>query len=140
VIYYDGNLANPLCVTCASVTSAIFIGYKKTFPIENLSKEKTSKYIMSSSEILYRVTFKNRRFGGAYRLHHQGEKIQRARNNVSMLRRNTFPKRRLLQKLHAVTSQNTAFFIVNAVKTSNLNIKLTGWSFLAEMQCVPFEV
>jgi hypothetical protein len=26
---------------------------------------------------------KNRRFGGNYRLHHQGEKNQRARNNVS---------------------------------------------------------
>jgi hypothetical protein len=30
------------------------------------------------------------------------------------------PKRRLLQKPHGVTSQKTPFFIVTAVKTSNL--------------------
>jgi hypothetical protein len=29
------------------------------------------------------VSCKNRRFGGMYRLHHQGDKNQRARNNVS---------------------------------------------------------
>jgi hypothetical protein len=31
------------------------------------------------------------------------------------------PKRRFTQKLHGATSQKTAFFIVTAVKTSNLN-------------------
>jgi hypothetical protein len=30
------------------------------------------------------------------------------------------PKRRILQELHSLTSQTTAFFIVTAVKTSNL--------------------
>jgi hypothetical protein len=33
----------------------------------------------------------------------------------------------LLQQSHGVTSQKMAFFIVTAVKTSNLNIALTGW-------------
>jgi hypothetical protein len=33
-----------------------------------------------SSRMYHRVTCKNRRFGGAYLLHHQGEKNQRARN------------------------------------------------------------
>jgi hypothetical protein len=32
------------------------------------------------------------------------------------------PKRRFLQEPHSVTSQKTPFFIVTAVKTSNLTI------------------
>jgi hypothetical protein len=48
---------------------------------------------------------KNRRFGGTWRLLHQGEKN---------------PKRRFLQEPHGVTTQKTPFFIVTAVKTSNL--------------------
>jgi hypothetical protein len=55
---------------------------------------------------------KNRRFLGTYRLH-QVHKNQRARNSIP-------PKRRLLQQPGGVTSQNTALFIVSAVKTSNL--------------------
>jgi hypothetical protein len=48
---------------------------------------------------------KNRRFGGTWRLHHQGDK------NLCT---------RLLQEPHGVTTQKTPFFIVTAVKTSNL--------------------
>jgi hypothetical protein len=33
------------------------------------------------------------------------------------------PKSRFLQEPHSVTSQETAFFIVTAMKTSNLNIR-----------------
>jgi hypothetical protein len=33
------------------------------------------------------------------------------------------PKRRFIQDLHGATSQKTAFFIVTAVKTSDLNIE-----------------
>jgi hypothetical protein len=43
-------------------------------------------------------------------------KNQRAWNEVS----SNPPKRRLLQEIHGVTLQKTAFFIVAAVKTSNL--------------------
>jgi hypothetical protein len=53
---------------------------------------------------------KNRRFGGTYRLNHQGDKN----------RRYVPPKRLFLQEPHSVTSQKTAFFIVITVKTSNL--------------------
>jgi hypothetical protein len=48
--------------------------------------------------------FKNRRSGGTLRFHHQAEKNQSARNNVSS----------------GVTFQKTAVFIVTAIKTSNL--------------------
>jgi hypothetical protein len=50
----------------------------------------------------------NRRFGGIYRLHLQGRKIRERGTSVS----------RWLQT--GATSQKTAFFIVTAVKTSNL--------------------
>jgi hypothetical protein len=36
-------------------------------------------------------------------------------------------KRRFLQEAHGVTSQKTAFFIVTAVKTSNLTTFLSIW-------------
>jgi hypothetical protein len=52
---------------------------------------------------------KNRRFGGTWLLLHQGDKNLWTRN-----------KRRFLQEPHGVTSQKTPFFIVTAVKTSNL--------------------
>jgi hypothetical protein len=52
----------------------------------------------------------NRRIGGTYRLHIQG------RNQGE---RYLSPKRRFTQDLHGATSQNTAFFIVTAEKTSN---------------------
>jgi hypothetical protein len=32
-----------------------------------------------------------------------------------------------LKELHGVTCQKTVFFIVTAMKTSNLNNALTGW-------------
>jgi hypothetical protein len=41
-------------------------------------------------------------------------------SNRRTLRRNSPPKRRFLQEPHGVTSQMTPFFIVTAVKTSNL--------------------
>jgi hypothetical protein len=56
----------------------------------------------------------NRRFGGTYRLHLQDrrkkEKIRKRRTSLS----------RCSQYLHGATSQNTAFFIATAVKTSNV--------------------
>jgi hypothetical protein len=64
----------------------------------------------------------NRRFGGTWRLLHQGDKIgelgttQAATSNRRTLRRNT----KFLQVPHGVTTQKTPFFIVTAVKTSNL--------------------
>jgi hypothetical protein len=67
----------------------------------------------------------NRRFGETYRLHLQGRKW----------RRYVSPKRRFTQNLQGATSQKTAFFIVTAVKTSNL----TGFSmnsFLIECYTV----
>jgi hypothetical protein len=36
-------------------------------------------------------------------------------------------ERQFLQEPRGLTSQKTTFFIVTAVKTSNLNIALTGW-------------
>jgi hypothetical protein len=41
---------------------------------------------------------------------------------VALVRNEYPPKRRLLQDSHGVTSQKTAFFIVTAVKISNLKI------------------
>jgi hypothetical protein len=43
---------------------------------------------------------KNRRFGGKYRLHHQGDKK--------------------LEEPHGLTSQKTTFFIVTAVESTNI--------------------
>jgi hypothetical protein len=58
---------------------------------------------------------------------HQGDKIQRARNVSSnwqlkhaAKKRYFPPKRRFLQEPQGVTSHKTAFFIVTAMKTSNL--------------------
>jgi hypothetical protein len=51
-------------------------------PVDTMQKEKHIK-----NAVFWVVTpccsCKNRRFGGIYRLHHQGGKIQRAKNNVS---------------------------------------------------------
>jgi hypothetical protein len=44
------------------------------------------------------------------------------------------PKRRLKQDLHGVTSQKMAFFIVTAVKTSNITLYYTCFSFKEENQ------
>jgi hypothetical protein len=57
------------------------------------------------------------------------------------LRRYVPPKRRLTQDLHSATSQETTFFIVTAVKASNLSnrlfivaeIKLVRWKRGANM-------
>jgi hypothetical protein len=53
---------------------------------------------------------KNRRFGGSYRLPHQGGKNQRARNNVgsSWMILSTL----MMEATHGVTSQKAAFFMV----------------------------
>jgi hypothetical protein len=48
-----------------------------------------------------------------------------ATSNLQTLRRNT-KKRRFLQEPNGVTSQKTLFFIVTAVKTSNLTYPTTG--------------
>jgi hypothetical protein len=40
------------------------------------------------------------------------------------------PKRRFLQEPHGVTSQKTSFFIVTAVKTSNLTSGLHGYTLM----------
>jgi hypothetical protein len=80
-------------------------------------------------------SYKNRRFGGPYRLHHQGDK-----NTSSVLQLlitvNVLPISPILVTLmmeeilssetwvlkepRCVTFQKTTFFIVTAVKTSNL--------------------
>jgi hypothetical protein len=59
----------------------------------------------------------NRQFGGTYRLHLQGRReiIRNSAREASVP-----PKRRLTPFLHGAASQKTAFFIVTAVKTSNL--------------------
>jgi hypothetical protein len=67
----------------------------------------------------------NRCFGGTYLLNLQGITQEEIRERTSVSRYNRLlryvpPKRRLTQYLHGATSQNTAFFIVTAVKTSNL--------------------
>jgi hypothetical protein len=53
-------------------------------------------------------------------LHQQGDKNRRARNNVSSNQQPKHGARRFLQQSHGVTSPETAFFIVTAVKISNL--------------------
>jgi hypothetical protein len=74
---------------------------------------------------------KNRPFGGTQRLHNQGDKNRWTKNKLALFlvhrflslwwrRRYVPPKRRFLQEPHGLTSQNTTFFIVTAVKTSNL--------------------
>jgi hypothetical protein len=70
---------------------------------------------MPSSGKWRRVDIVNRRFGGPYRLHLQGIRNPRAVNQ-----REQVPTRRFTQDLHGPTTQKTAFFIVTAVKTSNL--------------------
>jgi hypothetical protein len=74
----------------------------------------------------------NRRFGGTYRLHLQGRReIIRKSLLPWRWRRYVPPKRRLRPYLLGATSQKTAFFIVTAVKTSNLTSvsKLVGDMF-----------
>jgi hypothetical protein len=43
---------------------------------------------------------------------------------VALLRSDVPPKRQLLQELYGVTSQKMAFFIVTAVKISNLAMNM----------------
>jgi hypothetical protein len=58
----------------------------------------------------------NRRFGGTYRLHLQGRKISRARNqSESRWQATTLT----LNGLHGVISQKMVLFITTAVRTSN---------------------
>jgi hypothetical protein len=58
----------------------------------------------------------NRRFGGTYRLHFQGRRINRARNERES-RWQTEPL--AFNGLHGVTSQKTEFFITTVVRTSS---------------------
>jgi hypothetical protein len=69
----------------------------------------------------------NRRFVGTYRLHLQGRKIRERRTSpvcshllTLVPRSRIFLPWRWRQDLHCATSQKTAFFIVTAVKTSDL--------------------
>jgi hypothetical protein len=65
----------------------------------------------------------NRRFGGTYRLYLQGRKIREGGTSVSRwLQRYVPSKRRFTQNLLGATSQKKAFFIVTAVKTSNVTL------------------
>jgi hypothetical protein len=91
--------------------------------------------------------FVSRSFGGTHRLHLQNRSNPRTMNQREQValealdwviantpswfivrglllpwrwRRYVFPKRRLTKYLHGATSQKTVFFIVIAVKTSNL--------------------
>jgi hypothetical protein len=84
---------------------------------------------------------KDRRFEEMYHLHHQGDKNGRAKKTLAITsKRSTLwifvpsspilvtlmmvvirsSKHRFVQESHGVTSQKTPFFIVTAVKTSNL--------------------
>jgi hypothetical protein len=80
----------------------------------------------------------NRRFRGTYRLHLQGRKNPRAgcSHLLKLVPRSRIfvpwrwsryvpAKRRFTQDPHGATSRKTAFFIVNAVKTSNLTTYIT---------------
>jgi hypothetical protein len=99
-------------------------------------------------EVKARGSHKNRRFGGTYRLHHQGEKNRRTRNYVYIVflfsvlkllvtanivlscwflppwlwRSCVLPKRRFLQEPHSVTSQKTAFFKITVIRMSVLKL------------------
>jgi hypothetical protein len=116
--------------------------------IANLKKSDVSLTLCAKFEIKNTVFwdvvpcryFVNRRFGGTYRLHLQGRSNPRAciltvTQSTAICprwfiarrlllpriwRRYVPPKRRLTKYLHGATSQNTIFFIVIAVKTSNL--------------------
>jgi hypothetical protein len=96
-------------------------------------------FTVKKNSVLWDVTpcgsCKNRRFGGTYHLHHQGDK-NRAKTmlaltgSCSMLRTKQIKwewwrlcvpsRRRFWQERHGVTSQKTSFSIVTAVKTSDL--------------------
>jgi hypothetical protein len=81
-----------------------YIGYQK---LNNVLKNPVSW------DVTLCGSCKDRRSGETYRLHHQGDKNRRARNNVSSKQ----------QQKHA--AKETAFFIVTAVRTSNLAMHLS---------------
>jgi hypothetical protein len=60
----------------------------------------------------------NRRFGGTNRLHLQRRKIRERARRVSK-----WLQTAVTQDLYRATSQKTVFFIVRAVKTSNLTFR-----------------
>jgi hypothetical protein len=78
---------------------------------ENTEKNEETKRRMSSCGMWRCVDLVNRRFGGGSSL-----------VDFSTLKMERFvpPIRRLTQDVHSATSQKTAFFVVTAVKTSNL--------------------
>jgi hypothetical protein len=105
-----------------------------------MEKRDLAKLLYEKNAVVWDVTpcgcRKNQRFGGTYRLHHQGKKNQRVRNvSGNYQPANVFPislilftlmmeamrssETRLLQEPHGVTPQNTAFSIVTAVKASD---------------------
>jgi hypothetical protein len=77
---------------------------------------------------------KDRRYGGMYRLHHQGKNNQRTKNRFEIVSNCSKPPPRNLQILRRINrlgcvsckvrtvfiSQKTTFFIVTPMKTSNL--------------------
>jgi hypothetical protein len=77
-------------------------------------KYKLRNYLNIKNAVFWDVipcgSCKKWRFGGMYRLHHQSDKN----------RRYIPTKHRFLQEPHDVPSQKTAFFLVTAVKASNL--------------------
>jgi hypothetical protein len=92
----------------------------------------------------------NRRFREMYRLHLQGRIIQSGfslqppahagSSHADFLpwiwRRYIPPKRRFTQDLHGTASQKTAFFMVTAMKTSNLPILILLCVFIVTGTCL----
>jgi hypothetical protein len=93
-------------------------------------------------EVMQCGSCKSLHFGVTNRLHDQGEKNQRARIALFLARwlfrswwcrRFVTPKCLFLQEPHGVTSEETAFIIVTAVKTSNLiELKTTALRRMVE--------
>jgi hypothetical protein len=83
------------------------------------------------------VSCRNRHFRGTYCLHHQSGKNNKLRTTLAVSswffpprwwRWYIPPKYRYLQEPHGIISQKTAYFVVTAMKTSNLNtVSCTVW-------------
>jgi hypothetical protein len=107
-----------------------------TIPFNVLCEEKIYFYMKNAVfwDVAPCTSCVNRRFGGTYRLHLQGRKIRERGTSLSRwllvprsliflplrCRRYVPLKRRFTQEIHGATSKKTTFFIVTAVKTSNL--------------------
>jgi hypothetical protein len=77
----------------------------------------------------------NRRFGGTYRPHLQRRRIRERGTSLSSWLQAVPSKRRYKQDLQGATSQKTAFFIVTAVKTSNLTCV---FMFVVQKSCCTY--